>query len=276
MSDPRQTPANTRVAHLTLRGHVDAERYVEGDWHRVICTTCNLMRSPDGARDRQLLFGERVLVLEVEQGLAFAETERDGYVGYVDAGHLADDVQPTHWVSQRQTQLYSEPDFKSPERLTLSFGSWVCVTGETDRFSALATGGYVPTRHIRVLGDWASDPAAIAESFLGTPYLWGGNSGSGIDCSGLVQAAYLACGHACPRDSDQQQALFGTVLAKGAPLTRGDLVFWQGHVGMMLDDQRLIHANAHHMATVVEPLAQAEARILANEFGPVVARKRVG
>ncbi|MGV6811341.1 MAG: C40 family peptidase [Brevirhabdus sp.] len=276
MSDPRQTPANANVAHITLKGRVSAQRFVEGSWHRVTTPLCDLTRRPGGARDRQLLFGERILVLETVEGIAFGETERDGYVGYVDATHLGADVQPTHWVSARSTHRYSAPDFKSSEVSVLSFGSWLCVTGEQDNFARLDTGQHVPLQHVRALDDWLDDPATVAEGFLGTPYLWGGNSGAGIDCSGLVQAALLACGTACPRDSDQQQAALGTVLPGDVAPARGDLVFWKGHVGMMLDETMLIHANAHHMATVVEPLAQAEARIKANEFGPITARKRLG
>jgi len=276
MNDPRLLASNGRVAHVTLRGQVEALEFVEGDWARVQVPVCDLTRRPNGARDRQLLLGERVLVLEVVDGIAFLETERDGYVGYTPNEFLGPDVQPTHWVAARQSHLYTQNDFKTPEAAAISCGSWLCVMDQGPRFARLDTGHYVPNAHIRAWGDWGDDPAGVAEMFLGTPYLWGGNCGAGIDCSGLVQAALLACGRPCPRDSDQQERMNAQHLGDDTQLRRGDLVFWKGHVGMMLDTRMLIHANAFHMATAIEPLATAKGRILANEFGPITTRLRLG
>lgn len=273
--DPRLTPANARVAHVSMAGRVGGSlRMVQGDRARVTTALCDLTRRPGGPRDRQLLFGERVLVLERHAGHAFVQAARDGYVGYAPEGAFGDGADATHWLAQRHSHLYPAPDFKTAEQGSLSFGSQVTVVAQTDRFAELDSGAFVPRAHLRALDDPATDPVAMAEMFLGTPYLWGGNGGAGIDCSGLVQAALLACGRACPRDSDQQQAMPGMDLSPDTPLMRGDLVFWAGHVGMMRDGVTVIHANAHHMATVAEPLITAQARILKNEFGPIVARRR--
>lgn len=273
MSDPRETFANARVAHRTH--HPGSARVAEGRFHRLTRPLADLCRQPGGARDRQVLFGERLLVLEFHEGYAFCRAENDGYVGYVAQAALGPDATPTHRVSARQTHLYPKPDFKSPDLASLSFGSVLTVSTFEGAFAALDGGGFVPCQHIEAIDAYESDPAQTAALFIGTPYLWGGNSGAGIDCSGLVQAAILSTGRPCPRDSDQQLARTGRLLPESAELSRGDLVFWKGHVGMMADRDTLIHANAHHMAVVTEPLSDAEARIRAKEFGPIIARKRL-
>ena len=127
--------------------------------------------------------------------------------------------------------------------------------------------------HLAPIGaGFETDAAGVALRFLGAPYLWGGRESLGLDCSGLVQQALAACGKACPRDTDMQAGI-GVAVAPG-DLARGDLVFWKGHVGMMLDAERMVHANGHHMATVVEPLAEAIARIEAAGYGPPTAYRR--
>jgi cell wall-associated NlpC family hydrolase len=161
---------------------------------------------------------------------------------------------------------------QAPATGGLSLGTRLRVTGQQGAF-AETPHGWVPAAHLRRLGDWHSDPAEVAGLFLGVPYLWGGNSRDGLDCSGLVQAAMLACGRACPADSDLQRADFAA-LDGSAPLQRGDLVFWKGHVAMMLDAAMMIHANGHHMAVVAEPLRAAAERIEAAGGGPVIALRR--
>jgi cell wall-associated NlpC family hydrolase len=272
--DRRLTPANGRVAHVSLEGKVAAERFVSGTPARVAVPLADLLAGPDGPRDRQLLLGEAVLVLDRHDGFAFVRAERDGYCGYLPEAVLGAARDASHWVATPATHLYRAPDIKAAEVALLSLGSRLTVVAEHPRFFETAEGLFVPRPHLRGLGERAADPAAVAESLLGTPYLWGGNSRSGIDCSGLVQAALLACGIACPGDSDMQQGAVGTALDPGAAMRRGDLVFWKGHVAMAVGPDRLIHANAFQMAVGLEGLDSCLARIAAQGEGPVTARRR--
>lgn len=269
--DRRLTPANGRVAALSLAGQVAADRYVAGEARSVSVPVTDLLARPEGPRDRQLLMGTAVTIFEQREGLAFLQSGRDGYCGWVAAGALGPAVRTTHRVGVRATHLYAAPDIKAPDLAHLSFGAEVTVTAEGRRFWE-TTGGFVPRPHLRPLDLPFRDPVTVAQLHFGTPYLWGGNSVLGIDCSGLVQAALLACAISCPGDSDLQRAL-GTE-AEGA-VQRGDLWFWQGHVAMVVDERTLIHANAHHMATAYEDLAAAVLRIEARGDGPVIARRRV-
>jgi cell wall-associated NlpC family hydrolase len=275
MTDPRMTPSNGRVAHVSLEGEVEADRFVKGRWMMVQQPMVNITDTPRGSRVSQLLFGERFLALETADGFSFGMAERDGYCGYILSGALTGAEDPTHWVVSPATHLYPKPDIKAAPDVALFFGSQVKVTGERDGFHRIQTGHYIPTQHLMPIRARFSDPVGIADLFLGTPYLWGGCSRWGIDCSGLVQTALVACGFDCPRDSDQQAAMLGTPLPEDAPLHRGDLVFWDGHVGLMANDHMLLHANAHHMAVAYEPLAEAVERIEAKEFGAVTALKRL-
>lgn len=274
MTDRRLTPANGRVAHVSLEGRVAAERYVAGEPARIAVPLADLLALPDGPRDRQVMMGERVNVLDRDSGFAFVQAEKDGYCGYLAEGALAADRAATHWVAAPATHLYRVPDLKTPEVAWLSMGARLTIVAEHPRFLETADGLFVPRPHLRALGDWASDPVTVAEGFLGTPYLWGGNSRSGIDCSGLVQAALLACGIPCPGDSDLQEASVGSALPQDAPLRRGDLLFWRGHVAMAVSPERIIHANGFHMAVGYEGVAEAIARIGRQGEGPVTARRR--
>ncbi len=272
--DPRLTPANSRIAHESLRGKVDAPAYTQGTWRRVGTGVVDILKAPGGRRNRQALFGERLLHLEDHDGFAFVQAKKDGYVGYVASDRLMDDAQATHVISAPGSHLYPAPDFKQHEVDSLSFGARVTVTGMTNRLSETDTGQFVPTAHLAPVGAPLGDAVTVAELFLGTPYLWGGNSRAGIDCSGLVQAALLAAGHDCPGDSDMQETL-GTGLAKDAPLERGDLLFWKGHVALVADQTRMIHANAFHMAVAYEEIDAGIARIQSQGDGPVTARRRL-
>lgn len=241
-------------------------------------TVTDLCKSPGGARDRQLVFGEEFYFLEIYEGWVFGTTLRDHpdfYVGYVYVNDL--DMTPrslTHWVNTRATHIYPRSDFKDRELASLSFGSKLQVLGGVNRFYQTPQ-GYVPRAHVVELVDLFVDPVSVAELLLGTPYLWGGNSAFGIDCSGLVQGACRACGIPCPADSDQQEAELGQTLAEDAPLRRGDVIFWKGHVGWIAGDNLLLHANAYHMAVTYEPLDAAIARIAAQGDGPVTRRARL-
>lgn len=281
MSDPRLTPANGRVAHVSLRGKVEADRYVEGEDHRVATVVADLL-SADGRRERQLLRGETFTGLELRDGRVFGFAAKDGYCGWLALDHLMPHPRtaPTHRVAAARSYAKSTPGLKAPGEITpLPFGAALVVEQQEADWSVVEwtraivrSHVHVPSAHLAPIGSLEPDPVATAGKFLGTPYLWGGNSAFGIDCSGLVQAALMASGIACPGDSDMQAAL-GTE-ATGAH-RRGDLIFWKGHVALVVDDATLIHANAHHMAVAYEGIDATIARIAAQGDGEVTARRRL-
>ena len=284
MTDRRRLHSNGRVADAALVGRVEADRFVEGEDRQVIAPVTTLWAEPCGRREREVLFGQGFRLLEERDGFAFGYALRDGHAGYVEAEALAAPRHPvTHVVAARMTQALTAPDFKTgAERFLLSLGARVTVEGPErpeGRWSRIATPEgalFVPSVHLRAVDRPEEDPVAVAERLIGAPYVWGGNSALGIDCSGLVQAGCLACGMACPGDSDLQEAELGTPVPEEAPLRRGDLLFWKGHVGWVADPDTLLHANAHHMAVAYEPLHTAIDRIAEQGDGPVTARKRLG
>lgn len=271
MTDRRLTPANGRVAAMHLAGLVEAERYVLGTPMIVQHPVVDLRANPGGSRDRQLLIGAEVTVFENHVGWSFVQAT-DGYVGYVPTSALGDPTAPTHFVATAATHAYPDENFRSPETHSLPFAARLTVVDERRRFFETNV-GFVPKSHLRALDRPFSDPATVAQLHFGVPYLWGGNSTRGIDCSGLIAASLTACGLECPADSDMQRDGLGHDLTD--PLLRGDLIFWKGHVGMMVDADTMIHANAHHMATVYEPITKAILRIQAQGDEQVVARKRL-
>lgn len=274
MNDRRLTPANARVAASHLKGQVTAEAFAVGEPATIGQVVVDLLASPAGKRDRQILLGSAVTVYERHEGWAFVQSKRDGYVGYLAEAGVSTPQTPTHRVGTPATHVYATESFKSKDLLHLPFGAELTVIDERHKFFETAQ-GFIPKKHLRPLTQPFSDPATVAQLFFGTPYLWGGNSTRGIDCSGLIQAAYHACGHLCAGDSDMQQDSLGALLPENAPLKRSDLIFWKGHVGMMVDAETMIHANAHHMAVVYEGLAQATLRIKAQGDGDILAKRRV-
>lgn len=275
MTDRRLTPANGRVAARELMGRVEAEQFVTPEAALVAVPVADLWSTPERtARDRQLVMGEAVDIYERRAGMAFLRARKDGYVGYVAEADLGEPVAVTHIVGVPATHLYPEPDMKRPAVMRLSFGARLRVVAGSERFFEVEGGLHVPRPHLAPANRAFTDPASVAQLFFGVPYLWGGNSIDGIDCSGLVQAACLACHIPCPGDSDLQEMVVGQPLGDEPP-ARGDLYFWKGHVAMAVDAQVLIHANAHHMAVTYEPIEDAIARIAAQEGGPVTSRRRL-
>ena len=278
--DRRLTPARPDLADERFRGVIAAERYVAGVPARVAAPSAPLRRrpGPDAPLDTEALMGEAVRVFEERDGYAWVQLLGDSYVGYLPASALAGETpEPTHRVCALRTFVYPGADLKLPPTAFLSLGAAVAASGASERgYVPLASGGFVWAAHLAPLGTREPDWVATAERCVGTPYLWGGKSTLGIDCSGLVQLSLAASNVAAPRDSDQQEASLGEELRAGSPLRRGDLVFWKGHVGIMLDAERLLHANGYHMTVAAEPLAAAVARIEASGGGAVTRLRRLG
>lgn len=247
---------------------------------RIIAANAPLKRTPDpdSPLETEALHGESATVYDEQGGWAWVQLDRDQYVGYLPAASLGAPKEPTHRVAALRSHAYPGPAIKLPPRMALSLGAELNIVAHQGDFSISDDGLYVWSRHLTELGAREPDPVAIAELFLETPYLWGGRTSEGIDCSGLVQTALRAAGVAAPRDSDMQEATLGEPIAiddPDAPLKRGDLIFWKGHVGIMRDSLTLLHANGWRMKTASEPLAQARERIAANGGGAVTSVRRL-
>jgi cell wall-associated NlpC family hydrolase len=280
MHDPRLTPARGDIAAKHLEGKVEAARFVEGESFEIADALAPLRQAPsvDAEQATQALKGERVTIYDRNaEGWAWGQLEADGYVGWLPDAALARPVAaPTHKVIALRTFAFPGPSIKLPPSDALVMESRLSVVREDGIFAITRDGRFVPTAHLTGHYDHAPDFVAVAERFVGTPYLWGGKSSLGIDCSGLVQLSLNAAGRACPRDSDLQQAQLGRTLDANASkrLERGDLIFWNGHVAIVRDADTIVHANAFHMATAVEPTNDAIARIKASG-SEVAAIKRI-
>ena len=275
--DPRITPLRPDLAAAHLRGQADAPRYVEGHAARIVAASAPLRRFPDAGAplETEALYGETVMVFEESRAWAWAQLDRDKYMGYLPAEALGAPAEPTHRVAALRTHAYPGPSIKLPPRMALSLGARLKIVAHEGDFAVTADGLRLWLAHLAETGSREPDPVAVVERFLETPYLWGGRTSEGIDCSGLIQSGLDAAGVAAPRDSDMQEAALGEPLAIDQPLRRGDLVFWKGHVGVMRDSATLIHANGFHMKVVSEPLAEARIRIAAKGGGEVTSVRRV-
>ncbi len=273
--DARTTLARPDLADVRLQGLVRAARFEQARRLRCRVPVAAIQKaaSDDAELQDQLLYGEGFDVLDEADGWAWGQARRDGYVGFVRRDALGPPSVPTHWVRALRAIGFSRPDLKSPPRAWLSMNALVTAGEAMNGFLDAGEAGWVFAAHLAPVGAFESDPAAVAVRFEGAPYLWGGRDSLGLDCSGLVQQALYACGRACGRDSDQQMhGPFGET--QFGDLRRGDLVFWRGHEAMALDETRIIHANAFHMAVAIEPLAEAITRIKAAGVGEPVGFRR--
>jgi cell wall-associated NlpC family hydrolase len=281
MDDPRLTPARPELAAKYLEGKVKAQRFVEGEPFEISDGIAPLREGPssEAMLATQALKGERVTIYDYNgEGFAWGQLNSDGYVGWLPERALAKpDGKPTHKVTAIRTFAFPGPSIKLPPAETLVMGALVSVTREDGAFAVTREGWYLPRQHVGGVDIYVDDFVAVAERFVGTPYLWGGKSSLGIDCSGLVQVALNAAGTGCPRDSDMQQDGLGRLLglAESSKPQRGDLMFWKGHVAIVRDADHIVHANAHHMATVIENTRDAIARIKA-AGSEITAIKRLG
>jgi|SRR5665213_1891710 len=269
MADKRLTPARPDLAASSLKGQVAAARFVDGEeaavaWGRV---SLRAGSSYDSGQVSELLFGEIVTIYERKDGWAWLQAKTDSYVGYARESGLGPAFEADAHVIQLLTPLLSAPDVKSPLRDMLPLNARVKRGREEGNFVAVAD-GFLSARALATAD--ASDFVAVAERFIGVPYVWGGKTFQGLDCSGLIQTALQAAAIACPRDTDMMEQTLGHAIAR-VQIKRGDLVFWKGHVGVMRDAQTLLHANAFHMQVTSESLDVTIARIAT----PVTAIKRL-
>jgi cell wall-associated NlpC family hydrolase len=266
--DPRLTPARADLAAKELEGKVPAARYVDGRVYEVVDSQVPLRHepAPDAPLATEALKGERVTIYDTNgEGWAWGQLAADGYVGWLPSNAVAPPAAPpTHKVTVLRTFAFPGPSIKLPPVEALPLGARLAIVRIVDRMAVTRSGAYVPAMHLASLAIYEPDFVAVAERFVGVPYLWGGKTALGLDCSGLVQIALAACGIACPRDSDMQEEAFGgpaAVAADFSHLQRGDLIFWRGHVAIVRDRASLLHANAFHMAVAIEPIGNAVTRI---------------
>lgn len=273
--DPRVNAYRRDIADVALAGTLFAPHYAAPMPSMVGGSAAMIYKaaSHEAEAVSQILPGEEFAILDLAGGWAWGFSPHDHYVGYVDARLLAPVVTPTHRVHVREALLFAGPSIKSPLRGRLPFGAR--ITGAMQDDFLATDNGFIHERHVVAIDENMTDPVAVAEQLIGAPYLWAGRGGDGIDCSGLVQAALSACGINAPRDTDMQREALGAELPEGARLRRGDVISFPGHIGLMVDEDRLIHANAHWMSVVIEPLADVVARLEPHHDRPILGRRRM-
>lgn len=279
--DPRLNAYRDDLADERLQGRVAATRYIPGDEAHVHLDRVPLFNAPsfDGELQTEALHGEGLRIFEIRDGWAWGQLLNDDYVGYMPLEGLSPGfMPPSHRVRALRTFIYTDANLKSPPVDMISMMSQVTVSGEQGEFFEIEGGGFVFKAHLAAINQYEPDFVVTATRFLGTPYLWGGRTSLGLDCSALIQISLMASGIGCRRDSDMQAAGLGQLLADTNDLSqlhRGDFVFWRGHIGVMVDEMRFLHANAHHMEVAIEPLVVAIERIRGNGGGEITALRRL-
>ena len=272
--DPRVTPANETVACSTLKGKIKHANFVEAKNYQVNVPFVDLLGSPNGKRNRQLIYGSKVKYFSAAKGWAFIQNTYDNYVGYVPESTIASETQKTHIVTAPLAHVFMEPNIKSKNIEILPLAAR--VSGEMIGNGFLETElGWISVSQLKRKTELSKDPIEVSKLLQNAPYLWGGNTTLGIDCSGLIQISLLLCGIDCPGDSDQQMNTLGQNIDIGSPRKKGDIIFWKGHVAWALNERQILHANAYHMATVIEEANEAIERIKKQDNNSVIAHKRL-
>ena len=272
--DPRLTPANEIVACSTLKGKIKHSNFVDAKNYQINVPFADLLGTPDGKRNRQLIYGSKVKYFGENSGWAFIQNIYDSYVGYVPQNTIVPETEKTHIVTVPLAHIFLEPNIKSKNVEMLPLAAK--VTGEVFENGFLETAlGWISVSQLKSKTELPKDPIEVSKLLENAPYLWGGNTSLGIDCSGLIQISMLLCGLACPGDSDQQMNTLGQNLDIGSPRKRGDILFWKGHVAWALNERQILHANAYHMTTVIEEAKEAIERIRKQEDNSLIAHKRL-
>ena len=272
--DPRLTPANEIFACSTLKGIIKHSNFVVGKSYRINMPFIDLLAAPGGKRNRQLIYGSKVKYFGEADGWAFVQNTYDSYVGYVPQNTIVPETKKTHIVSAPLTHVFLEPNIKSRNIEILPLAAK--VSGQMVENGFMETElGWISVAQLKRKTELPKDPLEVSKLLQNAPYLWGGNTSLGIDCSGLIQISMLLCGLNCPGDSDQQMKTLGQNLDIGSPRKRGDILFWKGHVAWAVNERQILHANAYHMATVIEEADEAIERIKKQDNNNVIAHKRL-